>query len=53
LPGVAEIGWTPASSRNWDDYKVRLANQAKPWKAMGIDFYRSPKIDWADEAKPE
>jgi hexosaminidase len=53
LPGVAEIGWTPSSSRNWDDYRVRLANQAKPWKAMGIDFYRSPKIDWADEAKPQ
>jgi hexosaminidase len=52
LPGIAEIGWTPASSRNWDDYKVRLANHAKPWKAMGIDFYRSPKIEWADGAKP-
>jgi hexosaminidase len=49
MPGVAEIGWTPASSRNWDDYKVRLANQAKPWKAMGIDFYRSPKVEWADK----
>ncbi|HEX6227213.1 MAG TPA: beta-N-acetylhexosaminidase [Chryseolinea sp.] len=48
LPGVAEIGWTPSSSRNWDDYKVRLANHAKLWKAMGIDFYRSPKIEWAD-----
>jgi hexosaminidase len=52
MPGIAEIGWTPASSRNWDDYKVRLSNHAKLWKAMGIDFYRSPKIDWADEARP-
>ena len=25
LPGYAEIGWTPASSRSWDEYKVRLA----------------------------
>jgi hexosaminidase len=49
MPGVAEIGWTPASSRNWDDYKVRLSNHAKPWKAMGIDFYRSPKVEWADK----
>lgn len=48
MPGVAEIGWTPSSARNWDDYKVRLANHAKPWKAMGIDFYRSSKIEWAD-----
>jgi len=52
LPGVAEIGWTPSSSRNWDDYKVRLSHHAKPWKAMGIDFYRSPKIEWADEGRP-
>ncbi|RYG30747.1 MAG: beta-N-acetylhexosaminidase, partial [Chitinophagaceae bacterium] len=48
LPGVAEIGWTPSSARNWDDYKVRLANHAKMWKAMGIDYYRSPKVQWAD-----
>ena len=53
LAGVAEIGWTPSSSRNWDDYKTRLANHAKLWKAMGIDFYRSPKVDWADDAKPQ
>ena len=53
LAGVAEIGWTPSSARNWDDYKLRLSNHAKLWKAMGIDFYRSPKIEWADEAKPE
>lgn len=52
LPGIAEIGWTPSSSRNWDEYKVRLSNHAKPWKAMGIDFYRSPKVEWADEPKP-
>jgi hexosaminidase len=52
MPGIAEIGWTPSSSRNWDDYRVRLSNHAKPWKAMGIDFYRSPKIEWADEARP-
>lgn len=52
LPGIAEVGWTPASSRNWDEYKVRLSNHAKSWKAMGIDFYRSPKVNWADGAQP-
>jgi hexosaminidase len=49
LPGIAEIGWTPPSLRNWEDYKTRLARHALPWKAMGIDFYRSPQIDWADQ----
>jgi hypothetical protein len=29
LPGVAEIGWTPVSLRNWDEYKFRLAEHAK------------------------
>jgi hexosaminidase len=53
LPGIAEVGWTPSSSRNWDEYKVRLANHAKPFKAMGIDFYRSTKVPWADEANAE
>ena len=53
LPGVAEIAWTPASARSWNEYKVRLANHAKPWKAMGIDFYRSPKVDWPDDTKPQ
>jgi hexosaminidase len=52
LPGIAEIGWTPSSSRNWDDYKVRLSNHAKSWKAMGIDFYRSPKVEWVEEGRP-
>ena len=49
LPGIAEVGWTAASARNWNEYKVRLANHAGPWKAMGIDFYRSPKVPWTDE----
>jgi hexosaminidase len=48
LPGVAEVGWTPAESRNWDEYKIRLANQSKRWKALDINFYRSPRVPWAD-----
>ncbi len=51
LLSIAEVGWTSPSSRNWDDYKVRLANHAKPWKAMGVDFYRSKQIDWADSVQ--
>jgi hexosaminidase len=53
LPGIAEVAWTPSSARNWDDYRVRLTRHEKAWKAMDIDFYRSPKIDWADEANPK
>ena len=48
LPGVAEIGWTPASARSWDEYKSRLANHTRLWKAMEIDFYPSNKVSWTE-----
>ncbi|MFI5853473.1 beta-N-acetylhexosaminidase [Streptomyces parvulus] len=46
LPGVAELGWSPASTHDWDTYKVRLAAQAPRWEAMGIGYYRSPQVPW-------
>jgi len=46
LPGVAELGWSPASTHDWDTYKVRLAAQAPRWDALGIDYYRSPQVPW-------
>ncbi|RAW01077.1 beta-N-acetylhexosaminidase [Pseudochryseolinea flava] len=51
LPGIAEIGWTSSAVRNWEDYKVRLANHAVLWRKMEIDFYRSPKVSWADSTR--
>ncbi len=46
LPGVAELGWSPASTHDWDAYKVRLAAQAERWEVLGVDFYRSPQVPW-------
>ncbi|OPF70836.1 beta-N-acetylhexosaminidase [Streptomyces antioxidans] len=46
LPGIAELGWAPASAHNWDEYKVRVAAQGPRWDAMGIAYYRSPQIPW-------
>ena len=46
LPGVAELGWSPASTHDWDAYKVRLAAQAPRWDALGIGYYRSPHVPW-------
>lgn len=51
LLGYAEIGWTPTNLRNWDDYKVRLANQKERFKALDINFYESDKVPWAKELK--
>ncbi|MGW0755804.1 beta-N-acetylhexosaminidase [Streptomyces sp. NPDC002814] len=46
LAGVAELGWSPASTHDWGDYRVRLAAQGARWEAMGIQYYRSPQVPW-------
>lgn len=48
LAGIAEIGWTPASALDWSAYRQRLAQQAKRWSALGINYYRAPEIPWQD-----
>ncbi|MFI6417785.1 beta-N-acetylhexosaminidase [Streptomyces sp. NPDC050842] len=49
LPGLAELGWSPAETHDWDTYKVRLAEQAPRFDALGIDYYRSPQVPWPGE----
>jgi hexosaminidase len=46
LPGYAEIGWTAPALRSWDEYKERLADHGARFRAMGIDFYESGKVNW-------
>jgi hexosaminidase len=46
LPGYAEIGWTPVELRNWNNYKVRLANHGERMKARNINFYPSKLVPW-------
>lgn len=46
LPGIAELGWSPAATHDWNDYKVRLAAQGPRWDALGIHYYRSPEVPW-------
>lgn len=48
LPGYAEIGWTPASMRNWDEYKYRLAKQEEYFKAMDVNYYPSKRVPWGE-----
>ena len=49
LLGYAEIGWTPVELRNWDEYKIRLANHGQRMKAMNIGYYPSKLVDWDTE----
>ena len=44
--GYAELGWTPTKDRSWDDYSKRLAKHSGYLERMGVDFYRSPLIEW-------
>ncbi|WP_420455652.1 beta-N-acetylhexosaminidase [Rubrivirga sp.] len=48
LAGVAEIGWSPQEVRSWDGYRARLGALGARWTALGVAFFRSPEVDWAE-----
>ena len=48
LPGYAEIGWSVPEDRNWDEYKLRLAQHGKRFEALKINFYRSALVPWEE-----
>jgi hexosaminidase len=44
LLGIAEIGWSPATGRSWDEYRQRLAGHEARLEALGVNFFRG----WQD-----
>ncbi|MGE5826791.1 MAG: beta-N-acetylhexosaminidase [Micromonosporaceae bacterium] len=52
LAVIAELGWSPARSRDWAQFRQRLAAQGSRWAALGVGFYRSPDVPWPDAATP-
>jgi len=46
LPGFAEIGWSPASGRDWNEYSLRLGAHGPRLMQMGVNFYRAPQVPW-------
>ena len=44
--GYSELSWTTQENRDWENYKVRLANQAPFLDRMNVKYYPSPLIDW-------
>lgn len=46
LPAIAEVGWTPQAARSWDDFRERIASHAPRWNLLGVNYYRSPQIQW-------
>ncbi|GAB2597784.1 beta-N-acetylhexosaminidase [Streptomyces capparidis] len=46
LPAVAELGWSPAHTHDWESFRQRLAAQGPRWDVLGIDYHRSPQVPW-------
>lgn len=46
--GHAELSWSPVDKHDWENYKVRLANQAPFLDRMEVNFYRSDRVDWKE-----
>jgi hexosaminidase len=45
----AEIGWSRPDLRDWDDYLQRLAHHGMMLDKLGVNYYRSPLVDWEEE----
>jgi hexosaminidase len=45
LLGVADLSWSP-KGQNWEDYRQRLAAHGPRMEAMGINFFKSPDVEW-------
>jgi hexosaminidase len=51
LPSLAEVGWTPQQGRRWDDFRVRLAGEARRWQYLGVNYYPSTQVPWPAPSK--
>jgi hexosaminidase len=45
IVGLAELAWSP-KGQSWEEFRRRLAAHGKRMEAMGINFYKSPEVDW-------
>jgi len=46
MPAIAEIGWSPRATHDWQSFRRRLAAFGPRWTAQGIAFHPAPEIDW-------
>ncbi|QAY69063.1 family 20 glycosylhydrolase [Xylanimonas protaetiae] len=47
VPALAEVAWTPASSRDWQSFRTRVVAHARTWDAEGWAWHRSKDAAWA------
>ncbi len=43
LLALAEVVWSPKSSKNWKDFSQRLPEQKRKLKSMGVKYFEAPK----------
>lgn len=46
LPALAEVGWSSQRTRNFDEFRDRVAAHSARWNYLGMNFYRSPEVAW-------
>ncbi|MEV4583118.1 family 20 glycosylhydrolase [Nonomuraea jabiensis] len=46
LAAIAEIGWSPASTHNWQSFSTRLGAQGPRWDTRKTNYYRSTQVPW-------
>ncbi|MTK04273.1 beta-N-acetylhexosaminidase [Micromonospora sp. CP22] len=52
LPAIAELGWSPRSTHDWEAFRVRLAGHGPRWATAGIAYHRAPELPWPTSAGP-
>lgn len=46
VTAVAELGWSPRATHDWESFRERVAQQGPRWALRDVDFYHSPQIPW-------
>ena len=46
---AAEVGWTSGEKREFNAFKQRLGKHGDRLRALNINFFRTPGVDWGSE----
>ncbi|WP_265522631.1 family 20 glycosylhydrolase [Oerskovia flava] len=46
LAAVAEVAWTAADRKDWDDFRARVAAEAVRWRRDGVSYHPTPQVAW-------
>ncbi|QOC90812.1 beta-N-acetylhexosaminidase [Micromonospora craniellae] len=50
LPAIAELGWSPQGTHDWEGFRRRLAQHGPRWTRAGIAFHHAPEVPWPTDA---